>query len=42
MEARDEETGEGMNDQQLRDEVVAMLVGGHEFVREYLPPVRLR
>ena len=30
MLARDEETGEGMNDQQLRDEVMTMLFAGHE------------
>lgn len=30
MEARDEETGEGMNDEQLRNEVVTMIVAGHE------------
>lgn len=30
MEARDEDTGEGMNDAQLRDEIVTMLLGGHE------------
>ena len=30
MEARDEETGEGMSDAQLRDEVVTMLNAGHE------------
>jgi cytochrome P450 len=28
--ARDEETGEGMNDQQLRDEVRAFILAGHE------------
>ena len=28
--ARDEETGEGMNDQQLRDEVMNLLIAGHE------------
>jgi cytochrome P450 len=30
MHARDKETGEGMNDLQLRDEIVTMLLGGHE------------
>jgi cytochrome P450 len=30
MEARDEETGEGMNDQQLRDEVMTIMLAGHE------------
>jgi cytochrome P450 len=30
LEARDEETGEGMNDQQLRDEVMTMFLAGHE------------
>jgi cytochrome P450 len=30
MLARDEETGEGMSDQQLRDEVFTMLSAGHE------------
>ncbi len=30
MEARDEETGEGMTDQQLRDEVLTMFLAGHE------------
>jgi cytochrome P450 len=30
MEARDEETGEGMNDKQLRDEVVTLFLAGHE------------
>jgi cytochrome P450 len=28
--ARDEETGEGMNDRQLRDEVMTLLLAGHE------------
>lgn len=28
--ARDEETGEGMNDQQVRDEVMTLLLAGHE------------
>jgi len=30
MEARDEETGEAMSDQQLRDELITMFVAGHE------------
>jgi cytochrome P450 len=30
MEARDEETGEGMSDEQLRDEVVTLFLAGHE------------
>ena len=30
MEVRDEETGQGMTDQQLRDEVMTMLLAGHE------------
>lgn len=30
LEARDEETGEGMTDQQLRDEVMTLLLAGHE------------
>jgi cytochrome P450 len=30
MEARDEETGEGMSDEQLRDEVITLFVAGHE------------
>ena len=30
MSARDEETGESMNDRQLRDEVLTMLLAGHE------------
>ncbi len=30
LAARDEETGEGMNDQQVRDEVMTLLLGGHE------------
>jgi cytochrome P450 len=30
MRARDEETGEGMSDRQLRDEALTLLVGGHE------------
>ncbi len=30
MDARDEETGQGMTDQQLRDEVVTLMIAGHE------------
>jgi cytochrome P450 len=30
LSARDEETGESMNDRQLRDEVMTMLLAGHE------------
>lgn len=30
MLARDEETGEGMSDEQLRDEVMTILIAGHE------------
>src|SRR5918997_10114 len=30
MEARDGETGEGMSDRQLRDEVITLFVAGHE------------
>ncbi|MCC7224654.1 MAG: cytochrome P450 [Chitinophagales bacterium] len=30
LEARDEETGEGMNDRQLRDELMTIFVAGHE------------
>jgi cytochrome P450 len=30
LEARDEETGEGMNNQQLRDEVTTIVLAGHE------------
>lgn len=30
MEARDPETGQGMSDEQLRDEVVTLFVSGHE------------
>lgn len=30
MEARDEDTGEGMSDQQLRDEVITLFIAGHE------------
>lgn len=30
LEARDEETGEGMTDEQLRDEVITIFIAGHE------------
>src|SRR5260221_4968671 len=30
LQARDQETGEGMTDQQLRDEVLTLLLAGHE------------
>jgi enediyne biosynthesis protein E7 len=30
LEARDEETGDGMTDQQVRDEVLTLLLAGHE------------
>lgn len=30
MEARDEDTGEGMSDKQLRDEIMTMFLAGHE------------
>jgi cytochrome P450 len=30
MEAWDEQTGEGMSDKQLRDEVVTLFLAGHE------------
>lgn len=30
METRDEETGEGMTDEQLRDEVITLYIAGHE------------
>jgi cytochrome P450 len=30
MEACDEETGEGMSDRQLRDELITFFVAGHE------------
>lgn len=30
LSARDEETGQGMNDRQLRDELMTMLLAGHE------------
>src|SRR5713101_10178508 len=30
LSARDEETGQGMSDQQVRDEVMTLLLAGHE------------
>ncbi len=36
MAARDEETGQGMNDRQLRDEIMTMLIAGHETVASAL------
>ncbi len=36
LEARDEETGQGMDDQQLRDEIMTLLVAGHETVANAL------
>lgn len=36
MEARDEETGEAMNDRQLRDEAITIIVAGHETVSNAL------
>ncbi len=36
MDARDEETGEGMSDKQLRDEIMTLLVAGHETVANAL------
>jgi cytochrome P450 len=36
MEARDEETGQGMSDKQLRDEIMTLLVAGHETVANAL------
>ena len=32
LSARDEETGQGMDDQQVRDEVITLLIAGHETV----------
>ena len=32
LSVRDEETGQGMNDQQVRDEVMTLLIAGHETV----------
>jgi cytochrome P450 len=36
MESRDQETGEGMSDQQLRDEVVTIFSAGHETTAQAL------
>lgn len=36
MQARDEDTGEGMSDKQLRDEVMTLLIAGHETVANAL------
>lgn len=36
MAARDAQTGEGMSDQQLRDEMMTMLIAGHETVASAL------
>jgi len=36
MNARDDETGQGMSDQQLRDELMTMLIAGHETVASAL------
>jgi cytochrome P450 len=36
MSARDEQTGEGMSDKQLRDEAVTILIAGHETVANTL------
>ena len=36
LAARDEETGEGMNNLQVRDEVITMLIAGHETVASAL------
>jgi cytochrome P450 len=36
MQATDEETGQGMSDQQLRDEVMTLLIAGHETVANAL------
>ncbi len=36
LAARDEETGEGMSDQQLRDEVVTILIAGYETTADAL------
>ncbi len=36
MDARDAETGEGMSDRQLRDEIVTFLIAGHETVASAL------
>ena len=36
MQARDPETGEGMDDRQLRDEIITFLIAGHETVASAL------
>jgi cytochrome P450 len=36
LQARDEETGEGMDDQQVRDEIMTLLIAGHETVASAL------
>ncbi len=36
MLARDAETGEGMNDKQLRDEIITFLIAGHETIASLL------
>lgn len=36
LRARDEESGEGMSDRQIRDEVMTMLIAGHETVASAL------
>ena len=36
IQARDEETGEGMTDEQLRDEIMGFLIAGHETVSSAL------
>jgi enediyne biosynthesis protein E7 len=36
LQARDEETGEGMTDQQVRDEVITIIIAGHETVSSAL------
>ncbi len=36
MQARDEDTGEGMDDKQLRDEVMTMFLAGHETTANWL------
>jgi cytochrome P450 len=36
LEARDTETGEGMGDRQVRDEIITLLIAGHETVASAL------
>ena len=36
MDARDADTGEGMNDRQIRDEIITFLIAGHETVASAL------